>query len=494
MRTATASVLFVSLIAISPSAAAQGDASEGGLIGGKTRGTNLRQLARERAWTELVRIVEAKGHPSEPDVLPLYAQGLFELRRYPDCERALRELLRQTREPEARLPWLVQLAEVCRRQRDETSAVATIEEALGTERSPPILRTAAQVYLQAQNFERALLCFEELKPTGEDDARFWRGLAASRLGRYEQALRDFGAMYSAPHFSRDARYEGALIYSKLKQPRAALKLLRPLLEVNPYDSEAVFLASRLLLRVATSPSRKTAAHLARYFEMLRTIEGESSEDHHLEARGQSTEATLMRAERWKRLGAYDRVLQELDRLPRHLAQQPEIRLYRAELWFEFGLLTACERELQNLDGRNTPARVESNGSTTPGRVKSRRDELKAACQATRRRVQDAPSSRETILRRRLVELPWREALPTLEQLLTEYAMRGASDRAQHTARVLLAHPMPSRVALEFSIEATQATELIVPHLHFAVRRLAIEKPPAGLDQRVTLLRQRLEGH
>ncbi len=246
------------------------------------------------------------------------ARRFFELGDYPAAERAIQALLEAV-PPEARAERavrLAQLAEVRVLQGLGGAAVKDAESALALDPSPAVRRSAIFVYVRTLRYGDALPHLDLLlaREPGDASLKLSRGIARARTGEPRAALEDLAAGLELPAARREARFELALAFSKLDRPGEALVRLREILEDDPYDAEACYQASRQLLRLKRPHASRLAAALVRYFESLREAEGASSRDQHLAFEGKPIEAALARASRWERMGRFDRVLDELERL------------------------------------------------------------------------------------------------------------------------------------------------------------------------------------
>lgn len=456
------------------------------------------------------------GLAGSPDEAEGVAERLFARGDYPGCERVLREALAAgSVPPAARAAWLARLAEVCALQGAAGEAKAAIAEALTLDPSPFVRRAAVSVHLQAQSFSELLPHVDALLREGARDPFlfFARGVARARAGEFEKAVSDLSLAAADPGLHRDARFELALAHAKRGEHRPALLSLREILERDPYDAEAVHQASRQLLQAGGREARRTAAHLIRYFDTLRGLEGLSSREAHLAAAGDAVGAALERAARWERLGAWDRLLDELVRpgdagdaggagdAGEARSEAAPIALHLAGFWLRRGLLAEA----------SAVARRE--GSAPTGEEGAPVARLLEAIEARGRKLDEAREDGGSALdaaRARLAGVRWSEARPALEELLAAAAggaaasRAGASGRAgapgeggrealQEAARLLLAREPSSRRALEALIAGAAEPSLIALRLHYSARAAAAAPADASSRERLERLRRELEG-
>lgn len=260
------------------------------------------------------------------------AKRLFDAGDYPAAERAMVELLDSL--PAAasreRALALARLAEVRVLEGQLESAVTDADKALGLLDAPEVRRSAMFVALRAQRFADVVRHAGKVLEAapGDASARFSRGIARARLGEFETAVPDLEAGLGLEGAARDARLELALAFSKLGRPAQALTRLREILEIDPYDAEACYQASRQVLKLRRPGSAALSATLVRYFETLREAEGQSSREEHLGFAGKAADAAMVRAARWERMGRYDRALDEAKSA---IAAHPESDALRAWL-------------------------------------------------------------------------------------------------------------------------------------------------------------------
>lgn len=274
------------------------------------------------------------------------ARRLFDLGDYPGAEqalgRALERLPSQARAERALRQAL--RAEVRALQGVADAAVKDVEEALKLDMSPAVRRSAVFVYQRVHRHAEALPHIEALLQGSPGDAplRLARGIARGRLGRLEEALPDLVSGLDIPGAGRHARFELALVLSKLARPAEALERLREILEEDPHDAEACYQASRQLLKLRRPGAARLAASVTRYFEALREAEGASSRADHLVFEGRAADAALERARKWERLQRHDRVLLEVSRA--RAAGSREAGPYLEAFWLRQGWRHAPSKE------------------------------------------------------------------------------------------------------------------------------------------------------
>lgn len=316
------------------------------------------------------------------------ARRFFEAGDYPGAEAALGRALASL-PPGARAEragMLARLAEVRSLQGDSARAAEAAEEALRAgprpAPDPAARRAAAFVYMRSHRYDEALPHIEALLDSDPADPsiRFWRGTVRARRGELAEAIEDLSFGLRIPGAVRDARFETALVLSKLGRPREALARLLEVLEEDPWDAEACHQASRQLLRIGGTGASRAAAVLVRWFEAVREAEGASSRDRHLAFEGKPVEAALERAARAERLGRYDRVLEEIAGARTLRAKAAEIDAFESGFWGRRGLAT-----------RSTQAEIEE----AFRRASASRDERKAQ-EAARLLLAREPSSQAAL--------------------------------------------------------------------------------------------------
>ncbi|HVR73824.1 MAG TPA: hypothetical protein VMT52_05805 [Planctomycetota bacterium] len=266
------------------------------------------------------------------------ARRLFDVGDYPGAERAIGRVLDRL-PPHARAERALghaMRAELRALQGVGEAALRDVEEAIGLDLSPAVRRSAVFVYQRLHRHAEALPHIEALLGASPGDAplRLARGIARGRLGRLEEALRDLLSGLDVPGAGRHARFELALVLSKLARPADALERLREILEEDPHDAEACYQASRQLLKLRRPGAARLAASVMRYFEALREAEGASSRADHLVFEGRAADAALERARKWERLQRHDRVLLEVSRA--RAAGSREAGAYLEAFWLRQG--------------------------------------------------------------------------------------------------------------------------------------------------------------
>jgi tetratricopeptide (TPR) repeat protein len=398
------------------------------------------------------------------------ARCLFELGRWPKCERSLRRLLETDGTPETvRAALLVELAKVHSHQSAHAEAFLTIDRALDIDRSESALRAATAFALSARRFDRARPHIDELlaKRPRDPYALFARGIVRSRAGEFDEAIEDLRHGLTLAGARRDARFELALAFSKSRRPRESLRHTIAILERDPFDLEACYQASRALLRLEDQRSARLAALLVKYFESLGAAHGSSSRAEHLVAAGRPSDAAAMRATRRERLGDLAGAVKELD-LAVELAPVSITALAaRARFRLRHGLLTISEDDIRSL---------ESSASEDSPRASAAK-ELRSALSLARQPLRGTTTHATTASRELLSRSSWEDAAKPLRKLLSAARASRDTSTADDAARLLLARDPESVPALSHLLERTTDPTLIVPHLHY-LRRLS-DLPSVG---------------
>lgn len=438
--------------------------------------------------TEILDGSDATGLPRETrrELELLRARCLFELGRWPDCERSLRRLL----EPDGaagteRAALLVELAKVRSHQSAHAEAFLTIDRALDIDRSDSALRAATAFALSARRFDRARPRIDELLARRPRDtyALFARGIVRSRAGEFDAAIEDLQHGLRLAGARRDARFELALALSKSRRPREALRHTIAILERDPYDLEACYQASRALLRLKDQRSARLAALLVRYFESLSAARGSSSRAEHLVAGGRPSDAAALRATRRERLGDLAGAVRELD-LAVELAPDSLTALAaRARFRLRHGLLAIADDDIRSLES----AALEDSPRARAAR------ELRSAVSLDRRRLRETKTHATTASKELLSRSSWKDAAEPLRELLA--AARAARDTstADDAARLLLARDLESVPALSHLLERTTDPTLIVPHLHYLWRLSELPSVGKRFKTGLTDIRRTLTG-
>jgi len=422
----------------------------------------------DRALLLLDRIPEpARSRPAEK----LRARCLFELGDHPACERILRDLLGGAAAGPERAEVLAQLARVLSFQDAHDEALARIAEALRETDAPALHRLAIPLCLRALRHGDVLPHAGAILAASPGDpfARFARGIALARAGRHEEALPDLRAGLEVPDVLRDARLELALALGKLGRPDEALPFLLDILAADPYDAEACHQASRQLLRKKAPAAARTAALLVRYFQGLQEALGQSTRDQHMLAAGQASQAALLRAARWERVGAFDRVLSELDRAEALAAGSPTAACFAVDLWARLGLLAEAEAVLGSLPAGRAGTDGAPPAAEARARIAARREELLGAA--------GTPLGKARL---EAAGVRWEDSGPALARLLAAADTAGDGALADRAARLLLARDPSSAGALAHLVERTAGPELLVPRIHY-LGRLARLRPDRSAE-------------
>jgi hypothetical protein len=263
-----------------------------------------------------------------------------------------------------------------------------------------------------------------------------------------------------PGAKREAHFQLALVWGRLKKPERALEHLLEILADDPYDHEACYQATRQLTRIRTPGAAEAAAHLKRYFEAFKEAQGESSRHHPIEALGRAAPAALMRAARWKRLRVYDRVITEIRRAVAVARGDAEPLLYEADFWASVGLFAEAGAVLSRLE-----ARVGAVPRDVATRVRKLRAALAAGIEQLRAHA-DSPMAKARL---RVAETSWEQARSSLEALLTAAVAARRLSVADQAARLLLARDPRSVRALAFLAQRASDPALLVPRLHYLTR-------------------------
>jgi hypothetical protein len=250
------------------------------------------------------------------------------------------------------------------------AALEDIALALSLDDSVAVRRSALFVCLRSQRYREALGHADVLIPRepGVASHRLARGLALVKEGRPEEALPDLARGLEIPEARREARFALALALGTLDRPREALMRLVEILEEDPFDAEAVYQASRQVLRLRGPESARVAALLSRYFEALRAEEGPASRDQHLLLAGQPLAAARERASRWERLGRFDRALAEADVMRRLAPAGREADAWLQAFWERQGYATAPPAATLEQGIRETAAAGDAAGARRRARL------------------------------------------------------------------------------------------------------------------------------
>ncbi len=423
----------------------------------------------EQALDALDRLLEPDGTAlltakNRLDLAKLRARCLFELGDYPSCEHQLRALLAgpaSTGSPD-HVACLAHLARALTFQDAHDEAIRVIEQAIRLEDAPALRRLAITVLLRACRFRAIMPHADSLlsSDAGAPFAHFARGIALAGGDRLGEAQRELTWGLKVPGAKREARFQLALVWGKLKKPYRALEHLLAILVDDPYDEEACYQATRQLARIRTPPAAETTAHLRRYFQALKEAQGESSRHHPVEALGRAATAALMRAATWRRLRVYDRVIIEIRRAVALARGDPEPFLYEADFWASVGFYTEAEGALSRLE-----ARLGTVPDDVSARIKKLRSAL-AAAKETLRGQAEKPLGAACLY---VTETTWQDSRPCLEALLTRAVATRRLPLADQTARLLLARDPRSIRALAFLAERASAPALLVPRLHYLTR-------------------------
>ncbi|MBN1442952.1 MAG: hypothetical protein JXA90_09590, partial [Planctomycetes bacterium] len=343
----------------------------------------------------------------------LRASCLFELGDYAGCEKEIREILSGgagLRKAE-QVEWLAHLARAQTMQDVHDEAIGTVGKALEIDNAPELHRLAVTVLLRAGRFADILPHADALLEADDSDpfAHFVRGIAFARSDRFEDARRELPWGLEIPGAKRDAHFELALVLGKLREPEPALEHLLEILADDPYDQEACYQATQQLARTGTSAGKEAAAQLRRYFVSFSDARGETARHFPLQAAGLAPLAALTRAEEWKRLHVYDRMLEEIRRAQAVARDDPEPFLYEVDFWASAGLLTEAESVLSRLESR--PHILPEDASE---RIRKLRGALAAAMERMRAQADD-PLGKALL---ELAETSWQEARPRLETALS----------------------------------------------------------------------------
>ena len=437
----------------------------------------LRRLDRIAAQRQIAPRLESS----------LRSECLFRLERWAEAEEALVSTLKLTpREAtDERLELRVRLAGARSSQGAHGEALealdAAFDELAGFSRKRELLlhRTAIRLSLPAHEYARVSKHAEALLALSPNDAfaRFTRGIAAAKLGRFERALTDIPFGLQLDGAARDARFELALVHSKLNQPRRALEHLLAILEKDPYDSEATYQTSRALIALREPASARLGAQVIKYFETLRAAIGESSRAEHAARDGRRAEAAILRAARRERLGDYAGALQELEFASGRDPVSVDLQLAIASFFARHGALANATARLPNVrpEGRLSPNDVRR-VLALEGEIGKAREKLAA--------LRDGQSSRA---RRRFSEHGW-SAAADIEGWLRAARRDGDVAAADRVARLILAQKPASIPALSQLVETTRSPALAIPHLHFLSRLSAVKPDDAALKRRLAEFR------
>ena len=377
------------------------------------------------------------------------ARHLFALGDYPACEKELRTLLAGPAGPGTaeHVESLAQLARALTFQDIHEEAIGVLEKALRITDDRRLRRLAITVLLRAGRFGAILPHADSLLAVASDEpfAHFVRGIALSHGDRLQEALRELAWGLAIPTAKRDAHFHLALVNGKLKEHRKALEYLLEIVVDDPYDQEACYQATQQLARLG---ARKTAAFLRQYYAAFTKAQGEASRNYPLEAVGRAATAAILRAEKWRRLRVYERVLPEIRRAQAVARGDPEPYLYEADFWAGVGLYAEAAATLSRLETLPLPAGL-------PEDVLERVQKLRVALAAAREKT-----------RSKVATARWPDALPFLERQLADALTAGKPAVADHAARLLLARDPASIRALALLAERAATPALLVPRLHY----------------------------
>ncbi len=388
----------------------------------------------------------------------LHARCAWELRDYPRCETSLELALTFAQQPAERAELFGRLANALTFQNLPDRASKAAARAVELHDVPALRRVAIAVGLRARRYDSIAPHIEAVLRRDPRDAfaRFARGIVRSRRGDFERAVVDLHSGFRVPHARRDARFESALALGKLGRHRDALELLLEILEIDPWDAEACYQASRQVLRARVPGGARTAARLNAYFAALRDAEGRSSTTEHLSNAGQAALAALREADRAARLNDHATAILRLKEASALAPESLRIAYFAARYWTAAGLLAEAEAALERA---RAPATDAEKGVSTA---------LREALDSQRASVARAPPALATALGA-LATASWRDATPHLERTLRAALSAGDDRLADHTARILLAHQPDSLLALRRLVDRTAAPSLILPRLHYLAR-------------------------
>ncbi len=440
------------------------------LVGAQSTETIVLRELQQGNYAGALRRVEQVLAEAKPEketrerLEELRARCLYELEDYPACESALRGLLDRWRgSPASRRKVETQLALVLDLEGAHDEALTLAQAVLKTGAGPDARRLVVRILLERRRYAELGPHVEALLAGRPNDAfaLFARGVAAAKSGDYRGAIPDLRQSAQDAGLRRNARFELALAYARLDQPREALVQLYAILSADPFDAEACHQVGRQLLRVEDRRQVRLAAQVLRYFESLKAALGASSLDHHLGAAGRAAEAYLERAARWERVQDLRRAVEAVGRASRLGPGDALVAVRVAEFWFRQGLLAEGE------------AALISRREVSSAPVIDKALERLAALRVTIREERDALGE----ARARLASSRWDESREPLQKLLRHAREQPDVDLADRIARLLLARDPDSFQALEHLVERTRSPELIIPHLHYLGRRARIDGAP-----------------
>jgi tetratricopeptide (TPR) repeat protein len=378
--------------------------------------------------------------------------------------------------------FLAHLARALTFQDIHDEAVRVVDQAIRQQDAPALRTLAITVLLRAGRSGAIMPHAESLLKADPDAplAHFARGIALAAQDRLKEAREELTWGLKIPEAKREAHYQLALVWGKLKEPRRALEHLLEIVVDDPFDQEACYQATRQLTRIRTPDATETAAHLRRYFQAFKEAQGESSRHHPVEALGHAARAALMRAATWKRLRVYDRVITEIGRAVAVARGDPEPSLYEADFWASVGLLAEADAVLTRLEARL---------GTTPGDVSARVKKLRAALGAGMEKLQAQTNTPLGTALLKVAQTPWQHARSSLEALLTEAVAARKLAVADQTARMLLARDPRSIRALAFLTERSSAPALLIPRLHYLARLVPLLPEDDRYKRALRLARQ-----
>lgn len=412
----------------------------------------------------------------------LRARCLFQLGDYGQSEAILRSLLAGARIGSAGHAELTaQLALTLSFQDAHDRAIRMINQAISAFNVPDLHRLAISILLRAGRYPeiRKHADFLLSKDPRDGLAHFAGGIALSREGRFEEALRALAWGRKLPNAGRDARFEMALALSRLRRREEALGHLIEIIVDNPYDQEACYQISRQLIQLRKGDTLKIGARVMRYFEALQKAQGMSSRDHHFQAAGKAATAALLRSARWERLGNYARAISEIQAAEMIAKDDATPCLYAAEFWARMGFLAETAVRLDALGKGRFDIDHE-----LKGKIESARGTLKREREA----LQAKAAAPLGMARLAIADALWRGAGKKLEALLMASIKARDLEMADKAARLLLARAPDSVAALEFLIFRTASSELVIPRIHFLARLSALQ--PDNLKRKGELERAR----
>ncbi len=233
-----------------------------------------------------------KEHPDDAAVLELLAKLHYHRGRYNEAADAFQRLSKL----KPLTPRLArQIARVQINRRSQNEAVASIKTLLKIDQSTESLELALDGYLTFFQEEKALDAIASLRALEGDQPvyRYAAGIACAKLGRRQEAEKELAPIVNDPVYGDDARYELSLVLGKQRDRIGeAVALLAGLLERDPYNAQACFQLSQLLLR---QRRREEAKQLRNLHKALAASEEEFRRERRFAAAGLSVDAVLHRA-------------------------------------------------------------------------------------------------------------------------------------------------------------------------------------------------------